>query len=53
MIFFKNFRGSSDLSVNVKLFVACVLLVQSGALLVSDNCELASALQTLEDLEVG
>jgi hypothetical protein len=34
------------------LLAACVLLVQSGALLVSYNYKMACALQTLEDLEL-
>ncbi len=39
--------------MNVKLLAACVLLVQSGALLVSDNYKFVYALQTLKDLELG
>jgi hypothetical protein len=36
--------------MNVKLLAACVLLLQRGTLLVSDNYKLAYALQTLGDL---
>jgi hypothetical protein len=35
----------------VKLLAGCVLLFQSGAVLVSDNNNLAYALQTLKNLE--
>jgi hypothetical protein len=39
--------------MNVKFLAASVLLVQSGALLVSNNYKLAYALQTQDDLEYG
>ncbi len=39
--------------MNVKLLAACVLLLQRGTFLVSDNYNLAYALQILDDLELG